>query len=644
MATSGTIKTNTEYDSYFWIKWSQKSQSVENNSTTINWSCGVYCGHNFYSNAVRMSAVSINGTQVYAGGTYSNYNKGDHTIATGTLSISHNTDGTKSFTISAFTGWLYSDHDYSASAQSYSLTQIPRKATITSAPNFNDNDNPTIYYSNPLGFYVAELSACISLTGSLADVAYRDISKTGNSYTFNLTDAERAVLRNATTGNPPKRSVLFVVRTKLTSGSSYVTHTATKEFTVQETSVSKPVDSIAVSPVSSLPSQFNGLYVQGKTKAAVAHTASFKYSAAAAAYSTSIDGKTYSDASFTSDYINTAGAISVKGSVTDSRGFKSAETENSTKTINVLPYSKPYVAPLNGLSDIVCTRCTSDGTISPSGTYLKVRCSRKYAGVNGINKCLLQLRYKTDSASSYGDWITLIAKTDTADSFDGIVSGIGLNISTVYNIQIEAVDDIGETSVPVNFSIPTDVVPLHLGEGGKNVGIGRYANMESSERVDVAWDSYFEKGVSVSGNIAFENGEQTAQRNIIFKNENGTYPHNCQMYGGNPGSPTGIGMWDSKNNKRIIVYDDVENLLYLGNSDSTINITGRELQIQCTARIITDMTLLSNLPSGFSGYGRAITFGTNIDTDMFVLLIDSNRKLYVGTKLNGASTITWSTH
>ena len=54
--------------------------------------------------------------------------------------------------------------------------------------------------------------ACISLTGSTDDIVYRDIPKTGTlSYTFELTDAERNLLRQNTTGKT--RKVKFYIRT-----------------------------------------------------------------------------------------------------------------------------------------------------------------------------------------------------------------------------------------------------------------------------------------------------------------------------------------------------------------------------------------------------------------------------------------------
>ena len=108
-----TIKTSTVYDSYFWVKWESGGQDVSANKTAINWSCGVTPGHKFYSNAVKMSAVSIGGVTVYAGGTYSNITDyKEHTFASGTLEVSHNADGSKTLTVSAFSGQVWKDSGY----------------------------------------------------------------------------------------------------------------------------------------------------------------------------------------------------------------------------------------------------------------------------------------------------------------------------------------------------------------------------------------------------------------------------------------------------------------------------------------------------------------------------------------------------
>ena len=339
MATSGLVKTNEDYDSYFWVKWSQiGNQDIANNRTQISWSCGLTSSHKFYSNAIKMSAFYINGTMVYGGGTYSNFTaEGEQQIASGTLWISHDSDGTKTFSISSFTGWLWSNHNYSSSGDDFTLTAIPRQATITAAPDFTDLDNPTISYSNPAGNAVTSVEACISLTGALDDIAYRAISKTGSTYTFPLTDTERNVLRNATVNT---RTVYFYVRTYI--GSVRYLSSVARTLTIAESQYTKPSVSMIVSlNNSSLPSAFSGVYIQGKSKLDVSLSATGKYGASIKSYSASIDGKSYSysDKPITSDVIQNSGSIKVVGYAKDSRGF----TGSTEQTHSVLEYSKPQV-------------------------------------------------------------------------------------------------------------------------------------------------------------------------------------------------------------------------------------------------------------------------------------------------------------
>lgn len=136
MATSGVISTNTKYGSCFWVKWEiSGSQSIAGNKTTIAWSCGLTPGEQYYTNAIKMSAVSIAGVKVYDGGTYSDITDyKDRTFASGTLELSHNADGTKSFTVAAFSGWLFGNGDYTAAAKSFTLPTIPRATTPSIGP------------------------------------------------------------------------------------------------------------------------------------------------------------------------------------------------------------------------------------------------------------------------------------------------------------------------------------------------------------------------------------------------------------------------------------------------------------------------------------------------------------------------------
>ena len=489
MATSGTVKTNTKYGSYFWVKWEiSGSQDIAGNKTTISWSCGLHPEEQYYTNAIKMGAVVINGQTVYSGGTYSDITDyKDRTFASGTLDIAHNNDGSKTFTVSAFSGWLYGNGDYTASAESFALPAIPRAATITSAPNFTDVDNPAIAYANPAGSAVSALDVCISLTGSASDIAYRAVSTSGGSYTFQLSDAERAVLRNNTTLT---RKVVFLLRTKI--GSTYYYDTAERTFSVTNNAATRPSEAIAVAPVSALSAPFNALYIQGRTRAKITHTASGKFGATIKQYSASVEGKAYSGKTVTSDALQTPGVLTITGTATDSRGFSTT----ASKTVTVLAYNTPSVVRNGNTGRFVCARSTSDGTISEDGTALYVECSKSFSSLAGNNKCTLRLRYAAEGGG-WSSWITLLAESSGND-YAGVVPGVTLSVSVVYTIEIQAVDKLGESG-SVETRIPTSEMTFHLGENGKAVGIGRYASESGEKRLDVAWDAHFEKSLQVSG-------------------------------------------------------------------------------------------------------------------------------------------------
>lgn len=495
MATSGQLNTNTAYDSYFWVKWSQASQDIAANKTKINWSCGVYCGHNFLSNAIKMSAVIINGVQVYGGGTYSNFYGGDHTIASGTLEISHGTDGKKTFSISPFTGWLYSNYNYSSTGKSYELTTIPRQATITAAPDFTDEDNPEITYSNPAGNSVTELKACISLTGATDDIKYRDISKTGSSYTFNLTDSEKDLLRNNTSGT--SRSVIFYVRTKIGNATYY--STISKNFTVTENDKTMPKVSMEVSlDNGQISEEYGGMCIQGKSKVVVKLSAEGQYGASIQSYMALVDGLIYKSDDFTSDVLNTPGEVSILGSAKDSRGF-TGYTE--TQYINVIPYVKPAVIPIRSENAILCYRSDESGKMAGNSTKVRIKAKRYYSGLNGKNVCPLKWRRKLAS-EAWNDathtWSTLIIDSDDTNvEYNALVTG-EFALEDAYTIQVMAVDDIGEYDIKT-FDIPTRDVALHLGKGGKNVSIGEYCDYSEDHTFSCSWKAIFKEDVEVNG-------------------------------------------------------------------------------------------------------------------------------------------------
>ena len=488
MATSATIKTSVSYDSYFWVYWERSSTDIENNRTKIYWSCGVYCGHEFYSNAIKMSAVTINGTKVYSGGTYSNFKVGDHKIASGYLNIAHNSDGSKTFSVSAFTGWLYSDHNYSASAASFTLPSIARASSLTAS-----NGTLGVQQTLKINRKSTSFRHILRRTVGSSDTNVL-IGKSQDAVSHAWTPSKSWAQYN-TTGKTVACKLELETYASSSATSTIGTVSKNITLTIPEDDDTKPTVSIAVTPVnpSSFPTALAGLYIQGKSKAKVTCTASPKYNATISEYTVSAGtlSKKGSSAAQTTDYLQTAGSISVTAKVKDSRGFY-GQTAAATN-ITVLPYSKPTIAPIDGQSKIICERSDANGASSRSGTYLRIRAKAVYSSLDSNNTCTLQYRYRIESGA-WSAWINLTSSNGVVDA----TLDRGLSAQSAYTVELRAVDLI-EASVSFPFSIPTDTVNLHLRAGGKGIGIGRYCAGEG--RLDVAFDAFFEKGVTTHGEV-----------------------------------------------------------------------------------------------------------------------------------------------
>lgn len=497
MASTLTIKSTT-YGSgrYMQLSCTQK-KNIADNTSTIEWTLTSTGGtSNYFSTGP--TTVTINGTQVYY------IARKDWTTevfpaargsVSGKTTIKHGIDGSKSISVSLATA-IYTS-TVSTYKKTWELDPIPRGATITSAPDFTDEDNPVLKYSNPAGSAVTSLMACISFTkadgvADSDDIEYKkDLSLTGTSYTFKLTEAERDVLRNNTTGT--SRKVYFRLRTNISDNIFY--DSEEKQLTIKYTDAKKPNLTMNVTlDNGSLPSSFNNVYVQGKSRVKVTLKASGKYNADIKSLYAVIDGKTYNSKSFTSDIFLTSGEKDLTAYTEDSRTFKN----NITQKVNVIPYSKPLVVPLSSENSILCYRSDGNGKRVGGSTSVWVKAKRSYYDVNSINTCALQYRYKKSTEvwnDSTHKWADLIPKTDTTTSdYDALVSNIVFDKKTSYTFQIRAIDDIGEYDLKT-FDIPTEDVALHLGKGGKNVSVGSYCDYSEEYTFHSEWKGIFDSGI-----------------------------------------------------------------------------------------------------------------------------------------------------
>ena len=87
------------------------------------------------------------------------------------------------------------------------------------------------------------------------------------------------------------------------------------------------------------------------------------------------------------------------------------------------------------------------------------------------------------------------------------------------------------------------------------------------------------------------------QRSLRFSNlssSNRTYPHDCYLYGGNADSTTAIGMWDTRNDRSIIIYNDTSGGKITINGGSNTVISSTSLNVN-SATINMNSSSVSNI-------------------------------------------------
>ena len=142
--TSGyTTSAGTPY--YFRFSWSTKSQSIDNNTSTITWNVTAQGGQTSGRwNTSYGGTVKVNGKS-YSIKTGTIYN--GTVVASGELTISHNADGSKSFSASIDAN-IYSSGSSGDTKGSgtFTLNTIPRASTPTlSASSVQMGGTVTIY-------------------------------------------------------------------------------------------------------------------------------------------------------------------------------------------------------------------------------------------------------------------------------------------------------------------------------------------------------------------------------------------------------------------------------------------------------------------------------------------------------------------
>lgn len=382
--------------------------------------------------------------------------------------------------------WL-PKNTYATASISATLPLIPSASTITSVSNVTLGNNCSVKWTPKSASFRYKLAFACGNWSAVTGVIHPNTTAAYTYTEYKIPVEVAAQITSGTTG-----TMYVALRTYSDANATSLVGSEDVEsftITVPDNSSTKPTVSMTLSPVSSLPSAFDGLYIQGVTRVKADLSATGKNGADITAYSMMVDDvKYWWRDEYTSGYFATYGRKTVYGYATDDRGF----TGETSQDIDVIAYNDPKI------ENVSVVRCDQDGNAAEDGKYLKISAKRSYSPVKSgsVQKNFCAIMYRYRSNGSYSSWVTILPRDSlgsdeiTTDPLLGTLSE-----QESYTVQVIAIDDIGKKST-ADIIVPTSKVYWHR-DGERNaLGLGKYNEQDNA--LDSAWD-FFMNGHKVTG-------------------------------------------------------------------------------------------------------------------------------------------------
>ena len=472
MATSGTIQQAIRTGYRIQIAWTVDSQSVANNTSTVTAKVQLVSTGSSYtinSSATKSGSLTINGTQYTFSFTAALSGNQTKTLFTKTVTVAHAANGTKTCSFSAtcsinvtLSGTYYGNITASGSGVFNTIARASSISSVTSSVSVNGTNEVTVNITR----------AASSFTHTVV-FSFGSYSKTttgvGTSTSYAIPTSWLNAIPNATSGTAKVTVTTY-------SGSTKIGSAVSKNFTVTVPSTVVPtIGAVSLSEaVSGLATQFGG-YVQNKSKIAVQITATGAYSSTIKAYKTTIQGASFTTASFTSGFLTKSGTSTVTITVTDSRG----RTASTTRSITVIAYAAPKI------NIFTANRANGLGSADDNGTMALARVKFSVASVNDKNAKNYKVEYKLKSSAT---WTQLV--TGSVYSYDNTMMLSGdFDPNSSYDLRLSVTDYFGTTTALSE--VATAFTLLDFNSSGRGVSFGKVS--ERAEGVEFGIQTYFDK-------------------------------------------------------------------------------------------------------------------------------------------------------
>lgn len=488
------------------LRITETGTDTNNNSSTVSWALiGWLVGSNWYSNSSHNISVVINGATVFSRasetkvtisiGTDHTTEANPVTIASGTATIPHDSDGSKTLSASFSCAYKWVASSAWSASGTMSLTQIAR-ASQPSCITYPATTENIGYMGDTIYIHTNRASASFTHT-----VRYAWGSKSGTIATGVENNCQWTIPLDLATEIPNQYSGWGSIYCDTYYGSTFV-GTKSVVFKASAPSSTSPTVSISLERPRTTTPAVTG-YVQGVDQLKVTISATGKYGATITSYSSTVDGTTYSGSTYTTGILAKSGAIRVTATVTDSRGWKTTVS----KDITVQAYTAPAVT---GVSAYRCKSAT-DASLNAAGAYICIKPSGSITPLGSTNgrKCTIYWKKATETGwqskvldmSAYTLSGYVIVSADTAASYN-----ICVRLQDSFKLIDYYGSDVMSASAFVDILLASDSDTTK-----KGMAIGKVAEVEGA--LDVGWDliarknfdwqgmplTYFTPTVNVSG-------------------------------------------------------------------------------------------------------------------------------------------------
>ena len=388
---SGNIGISTgQTDKYsLLLDVSEKSYSIENNTSQVEWWVGIRSNtayHNHYGLAETYTVV-INGSTVHSAVHKPTVNSGATVwVASGTTTVSHNADGSKSISVSASFNnadrGTYLPTTGSCSG-SLKLTTIPRATT----PSV---DKPSLDCGSVIKFTGTSASSNFShklyTTWNNEEKLIATIEKgsTAVSYSYTIpTDWEKNM------PNTTSAIATFILETL--SGDTVIGRKSINATLKVRNGILPAIGTPKLEDANTICLAM-GMYVQSQSRIKFTIPTSGNQGSTITSVSTKFNGQTYSGSTFTTQAIQNSGTLSYTITVTDSRG----RTATKSGSVNVVAYNPP------SLTNVSAKRANSGYAVDESsGTYALLHFKVGFTSLSNKNVTSFYIQYRASGASSW---------------------------------------------------------------------------------------------------------------------------------------------------------------------------------------------------------------------------------------------------